>query len=89
MVNGRTPLYLTLVAAALLLGAVLFFQPYSADFPGTAFAKPARRYIRAALDQDSLALTRLSASPSSVVWALHVARTRPGLLAARRQVPRR
>jgi hypothetical protein len=82
MVNGKTPVYLTLLAAVSLGAAVLFLQPYSADFPGTAYAKPARRYIRAALAQDSLALTRLSASTSPVVWALNAARTRPESLAA-------
>jgi hypothetical protein len=82
MVNGKAPLYLTVLAAALLITVVLYFQPYSADFPGTAYAKPARRYIRAALQQDSLALTRLSTSTSPVVWALHAARTRPDSLAA-------
>jgi hypothetical protein len=82
MVNGKMPLYLTLLGAAALVAAVLVVQPYSADFPGTAFAKPARRYIRAALEQDSLALTRLSASASPVTWALHAARTRPDSLAA-------
>jgi hypothetical protein len=82
MVNGKMPLIVTLLAAAVLGAAVLVLQPYSADFPGTAFAKPARRYIQAALAQDSLALTRLSASPTPVRWALHAARTRPESLAA-------
>jgi hypothetical protein len=82
MVNGKMPVYLTLLAAVALGAAVLVLQPYSADFPGTAFAKPARRYIRAALEQDSLALTRLSTSPSPVLWALHAARARPDSLAA-------
>jgi hypothetical protein len=82
MVNGKMPLYLTLLAAAALGAAVLVLQPYSADFPGTAFAKPAREYIHAALAQDSLALTRLSASPTPVTWALRAARTRPDSLAA-------
>jgi hypothetical protein len=82
MVNGRMPLLLTLLAGGLLAAAVLWFQPYTADFPGTAYARPARRYIRAAIEQDSLALVRLSASPTAVVWALHAARTRPDSLAA-------
>jgi hypothetical protein len=82
MANGKTPLYLTILAAILLVGAVRVFQPYSADFPGTAYAKPARRFIRAALAQDSVALSRVSASPVAVAWALHVSRTRPESLAA-------
>lgn len=75
--NGKTPLYLTLLAAAFLGAALLLSQPYSADWPGRAFAKPAERYVRAALRQDSLALTRLSASAEPVTWALAAGRARP------------
>jgi len=82
MVNGKMPLYLTLLFAALSVAAVLVFQPYSADFPRTAYAKPAQRYIRAALRQDSVGLTRLSASVSPVAWALEAARKHPDSLAA-------
>jgi hypothetical protein len=82
MVNGRTPLYLTVLAAAAFVGAILWFQPYSADFPGGPYAQPARRYIRAALKQDSVALSRLSISPRPVLWALHVARAKPESLSA-------
>jgi hypothetical protein len=82
MVNGKMPLYLTLLLAALSVAAVLTFQPYSADFPVTAYAKPAQRYIRAALRQDSVGLTRLSASVSPVAWALEAARKHPDSLAA-------
>lgn len=80
--NGKAPVVLTLLAAALLVAAVFLVQPYSADFPGTAFAKPARRYIRAALERDSLALLRASTSASPVRWALRAARSRPDSLAA-------
>jgi len=80
--NGKTPVVLTLLATALLIAAVLILQPYSADFTGAAYAKPARRYIRAALDRDSLALTRVSSSMSPVIWALRAARQRPDSLAA-------
>jgi len=82
MVNGRMPLYLTLLLAALAVAAVLTFQPYSADFPGTAYAKPAQRYIRAALRQDSVGLVRLSASSSPVAWALDAARKHGDSLAS-------
>jgi hypothetical protein len=47
-VNGKTPLYVTLLSLALLGGTLLLFQPYRAGWPGTAYAEPARRYIRAA-----------------------------------------
>ncbi|HEY8258757.1 MAG TPA: hypothetical protein VIG08_13955 [Gemmatimonadales bacterium] len=82
MVNGKTPLYLTVVAAILIGTAVLLLQPYSADFPGTAYAKPARTYLRAGIRQDSLGLDRISGSAAAVEWALHVARTHPDSLAA-------
>lgn len=82
MVNGKMPWYLTLLLAALSVAGVLTFQPYSADFPGTAYAKPAQRYIRAALRQDSVGLVRLSASFSPVTWALDAARKHPDSLAA-------
>jgi len=82
MVNGKAPLYLTVVAAVLLGAAILLIQPYSADFPGTAYAKPARRYLQAAISQDSVRLSRLSASAAPVAWALEAARTHPDSLAA-------
>jgi hypothetical protein len=74
MVNGRMPVYLTLAAVALSIAALLIVQPYSADFPATAYAKPAQRYVRAALRQDSLGLSRMSASPGPVAWALDAGR---------------
>jgi hypothetical protein len=81
MVNGRTPLYLTLLAGALFVAVILTFQPYSADWPGGGYAKPAKRYIRAAIRQDSAGLARLSASATPVVWALNAARSHPDSLA--------
>ena len=80
--NGKSPFYLTVVGAVLLGAAVLLVQPYSADFPGTAYAKPARRYLHAAISQDSVGLSRLSASSAPVAWALKAARTHPDSLAA-------
>lgn len=82
MVNGKAPLYLTVVGAVLLGAVILLIQPYSADFPGTAYAKPARRYLHAAISQDSVSLSRLSASAAPVVWALEAARVHPDSLAA-------
>jgi hypothetical protein len=82
MVNGRMPLYLTLLLAALCVAAVLILQPYSADFPATPYAKPAQRYIRAALRQDSTGLVRLSASAGPVAWGLDAARRHPDSLAS-------
>jgi hypothetical protein len=75
MVNGKIPLLLTLLAAAVFVATLLLVQPYSADSSGRAFAKPAKRYIQAALRQDSVRLARLSATDTPVVWALDAART--------------
>jgi hypothetical protein len=82
MTDDKAPLYLSLVAAALLGTAVLTLQPYSAEPWGRGFGKPAERYVRAALAQDSVALVRLSVSDSPVIWALAAARRSPRSLAA-------
>jgi hypothetical protein len=82
MVNGRMPLYLTLLAAGLSVAALLTLQPYSADWPRTVYAKPAQRYVRAALRQDSTSLARLSVSIGPVTWALNAARKHPHSLAS-------
>jgi hypothetical protein len=81
MMNGRQPLLLTLLGVALGVAALLVFQPYSADWPGMGYTKPAKRYIQAALRQDSARLARLSASNSPVVWALRMARLHRDTLA--------
>ncbi len=80
--NGKTPFFITLIAAGLMGAAVLVVQPYSADFPGTEYAKTARRYLRAAIRQDSVKLEGISASPAAVAWALNVARAHPDSLAS-------
>jgi hypothetical protein len=82
MNDDKAPLYLWLVAAALLATAVLTLQPYSAEPVGKGFGKPAERYVRAALAQDSVALVRLSATDRPVIWALAAARRSPVSLAA-------
>lgn len=74
MVNGKMPAVLTFVAASLFVLLLFLIQPYSADWPGQAYAKPAHRYIQAALQQDSTKLARLSASSRAVTWALDAAR---------------
>ena len=81
MMNGKTPLYATVILLVLLAALALVVQPYSADWPGTAYAVPARRYIRAAMRQDSAGLDRLSTSVSPVRWALGAARGHPDTLA--------
>jgi len=82
MPSWKTPWYLTLLAVVVCVAAVLVLQPYSADWPGTDYAKPARRYVSAALRRDSAALVTLSASGRPVAWALRAARSRPDSLAA-------
>jgi hypothetical protein len=82
MNDDKAPFYLWLVAAAVLATAVMTLQPYSAESSGKGFGRPAERYIRAALAQDSVALARLSATDSPVLWALAVARRSPASLAA-------
>jgi hypothetical protein len=82
MTDGKTPLYLTVVVLVLIGAAVLVVQPYSADFPGTEYAQPARRYLRVALRPDSTALRAVSGSHAAVAWALGVARAHPDALAA-------
>lgn len=75
MVNGKMPLYLTGLALGLLGAVLIVFQPYSADWPGRGYAKPARQFIHAALRQDSLDLVRLSVSSAAVRWGLDAGRT--------------
>jgi hypothetical protein len=82
MNDDKAPLYLSLVAAALLATVLMTLQPYSAEGTGHGFGKPAERYVRAALAQDSVALVRLSATDRPVVWALAAARRYPAALAA-------
>lgn len=77
MVDGKEPLFLTILAAGVFVIALVTFQPYSADWPGEGYARPAKRFLRAALRQDSLKLAQLSLSPSPVAWALEAARTHP------------
>jgi hypothetical protein len=79
--NGRTPLYLTAIAAAIMAAAVLIFQPYSVRSPWDAYSAPAQRYLRAALEQDTAALTRQTVDNRSVAWALAAARRQPDSVA--------
>ena len=79
MAMDRRPIYGTLVFLGILLAALMLLQPYSADWP-SAYASPARRYIRAAIRQDSATLMQLSTSESPVRWALAAARRHPDVL---------
>lgn len=79
--NGKTPLYLTLAAIVLLVAALGFLQPYSVTPRWSGYTRPAQRFLQAALRQDSIALTDLSASAGPVQWGLRVARRHRGALA--------
>jgi hypothetical protein len=72
--NGKMPLLLTVAAAAAFIAILLIVQPYTAEGSGGVYAKPAKRYIRAALLEDSVKLVSLSATSVPVTWALEVAR---------------
>jgi len=80
-VNARMPLVLTLAAGAVFTAVLLILQPYSAESAGGVYAKPAKRYIRAALRQDSVKLATLSANIAPVTWALGAARLHSEALA--------
>jgi hypothetical protein len=72
--DGKMPLLLTVAAAAAFIAVLLMVQPYTAEPSGGIYAKPAKRYIRAALRQDSVKLASLSATSIPVAWALDAAR---------------
>ena len=77
MATDRGPIYGSLIFLGILSAALLILQPYSADWPGSVYSEPARRYLRAAMRQDSATLARLSTSQSPVRWALAAARRYP------------
>ncbi|MFL5494745.1 MAG: hypothetical protein ACJ8DC_10230, partial [Gemmatimonadales bacterium] len=70
MVNGRMPLFLTLLAGAVCVAALWLLQPYSVTSPWDVYTRPAQRFLAAALKRDSTALSRQSGSIAPVVWAL-------------------
>src|SRR6266536_1219947 len=77
MVNGRVPLYLTLLAAGLSAAGLWLLQPYSVRSPWDVYTRPAQQFLEAALQRDSAELSRQSGSIAPVIWALQAARTRP------------
>ena len=82
MVNGRVPLYLTLLATGLCVAALWLLQPYTVRSPWDAYTRPAQQFLAAALKRDSAELSRQSGSIAPVIWALQAARTRPESLKA-------
>jgi hypothetical protein len=88
MPNGRVPTG-GLVLATLLAGAaLLWLQPYSVISPYRTYTEPARRFLRAALTQDTLELQRQAASTQPVQWALEAADGDPNALAIWAQLSR-
>lgn len=81
MANGKAPIVGVILALLLLAAAFLVLQPYTADWPATAYGSPVRRYLRTAIREDSAGLARLSVSPAPVRWALASARGQPKTLA--------
>lgn len=79
--NGRMPIYLTAIAAAIMGFVMLVVQPYSVRSPWRAYSAPARRYLRSASEHDSVELVRQSADAGSVTWVLAVARRHADSLA--------
>jgi hypothetical protein len=81
MPNGRVRVG-GLILATLLAGvALLWLQPYSVISPYRTYTEPARRFLRAALDQDTLELQRQTVSAQPVQWALDAAQGNPNALA--------
>jgi hypothetical protein len=85
--NGRMPLYLTMLLAAVFGAAMLLVQPYSsrggdtsASSPWDVYAEPAQRFLEAAVRKDSLALLGQSTNIAPVAWALAAARNEPDFL---------
>jgi hypothetical protein len=72
--NGKTPLYLSLAVVGVFIAVMLAVQPYSANWPGRDYVRPAHRYLQAAIRNDSLAVRRLSLSPVPAFWALAAGR---------------
>lgn len=81
MKNGRARAGRLILAILGVIVAVLWLQPYSVISPYRVYTEPARRFLRAALAQDSLELQRRAISSQPVQWALHAGKGDRGALA--------
>jgi hypothetical protein len=81
MPNGRVPPGWFVLATLLAGAALLWLQPYSVISPYRTYAEPARRFLRAALTQDTVELQRQAVSAQPVQWALDAAQGDPNALA--------
>jgi hypothetical protein len=88
MPNGRIPAGWLILATILAGAALLWLQPYSVISPYRTYAEPARRFLRAALTQDTVELRRQAASTQPVQWALEAADGDPNALAIWAQLSR-
>ena len=70
MNNGRARAGRLILAILVVIAAVVWLQPYSVFSPYRAYTDPARRFLRAALAQDSVELQRRAVSQQPVEWAL-------------------
>ncbi len=70
MRNGRARMGRLILATLVLIAAVVWLQPYTVVSPYRGYTEPARRFLRAALAQDSMELQRRTASRQPVQWAL-------------------
>jgi hypothetical protein len=70
MNNGRARAGRLILAILVVIAAVVWLQPYSVFSPYRAYTDPARRFLRAALAQDSVELQRRAVSRQPVEWAL-------------------
>jgi hypothetical protein len=75
------PSYLTLAAAVLFAAALLAIQPYSVSSPWHVYDRPARLYLEAAAQGDSLTLTHRTSTAVAVRWALAAGQAQPDSLA--------
>jgi hypothetical protein len=81
MQNGRMKVGGLVLVTLLAIAAVLWLQPYSVSSPYRSYTEPARRFLRAALAQDTLELQRQALSAQPVQWALDAAQGDPNALA--------
>ena len=81
MSEGRARIVRLILAILVAVAAVVWLQPYSVFSPYRAFTAPARQFLRAALDQDSVELQRRAAARQPVEWGLQAGKGDRGALA--------
>ena len=77
MVEERVPFYLLTVIALIFAGVMLTAQPYSVTSTWHVYDQPARLFLRAAAQGDSLTLLRRASTSDAAGWALTAARAQP------------